>query len=59
MMRAAQKLLTPLLGETAGNAANIALGLAGMLSRPIGLKATSRRLMKKRYALMENLRNTR
>ena len=53
------KLLTPLLGETAGNAANIALGLAGVLSRPIWLKATCRRLMKKRYAMMENLRNTR
>lgn len=52
------KLLASLLDETTGGVICIVLGAAGILTQPLWLKATCRQLMKKRYKMMESLRNT-
>lgn len=53
------KGLTVLLGETTGNWVCLIIGLAGVFLQPVWLKAICRQVMKKRYRLMESLRNTR
>lgn len=53
------KMLSSLLDEKTCGMVCAILGIAGMAMQPLWLETTCRRFMKKRYKVMESLRNTR